>query len=111
LQHDPTGRVTRKELEYGRHDVDRTVALLNAMKLEYDGFALDLPPENAMSAASITKAFLSQMNVTEPARKFHFPDEVLGKYMQAYRLQPPRTGQGRWKYIRPNYFWCHTDKV
>ena len=40
LKHEPTGRVTRKELEYGRHDVERTVALLNAAKLEYDGFSL-----------------------------------------------------------------------
>ena len=40
LQHEPTGRITKKELEYGRHDVDRTVALLNTMKPEYDGFAL-----------------------------------------------------------------------
>lgn len=84
LQHEPTGRVTRKELEYGRHDVDRTVALLNAMKHEYDGFLLDLPPEQAMSAASITKAFLGQMNIMRPAEKFNLSDEILGKCMQSY---------------------------
>jgi len=42
MDHEPTGRVTKKELAYGRRDVERTVALLNAMKGEYDG---DLPPE------------------------------------------------------------------
>jgi hypothetical protein len=84
LQHEPTGRVTRKELEYGRHDVDRTVALLNAMKHEYDGFLLDLPSEQAMSAASITKALLNQMNITRPVEKFKIPDDILGKCMQAY---------------------------
>jgi hypothetical protein len=84
MRHEPTGHVTEKELRYGRRDVERTVALLNAMKREYDGFVLPLEPEGAMSAASITKAFLDKMNVKEPSRKLDLPDEVLGKCMQAY---------------------------
>lgn len=84
MRHEPTGRVTEKELRYGRRDVERTVALMNAMKREYDGFDIDLPPESAMSAASITKAFLEKMRVAEPARKFHLSDEVLGRCMQGY---------------------------
>jgi hypothetical protein len=84
IQHTPTGLVTKKELEYGRYDVDRTVALLNAMKREYDGFPLNLPPEKAMSAASITKAFLSKMNVTAPALKFQLSGEVVGRCMQTF---------------------------
>jgi hypothetical protein len=84
LKHEPTGRVTRQELAYGRRDVERTVALLNAMKQEYDGFPIDLPPERAMSAASITKAFLDQMQIQQPAEKFDIPDHILGKCMQAY---------------------------
>ena len=40
------------------------------MKEEYDGFPLALPPEEAMSAASITKAFLEEMRVQRPAKKF-----------------------------------------
>src|SRR5215471_12121949 len=84
LDHEPTGRVTEKELTYGRRDTERTVALLNAMKCEYDGFPIDLPPERAMSAASITKAFLDKMKVKQPARKFDLPDDILGKCMQAY---------------------------
>ena len=84
MKHEPTGRITKDELKYGRRDTERTVALLNAMKHEYDGFPLDLPPERAMSAASITKAFLEEMRVTRPAKKFNLPDEVYGKCMQAY---------------------------
>jgi hypothetical protein len=84
MEHEPTGRVTKKELTYGRRDVERTVALLNAMKREYDGFPLDLPPERAMSAASITKALLDQMGIKQPAHKFNLPHEIVGKCMQAY---------------------------
>jgi len=84
IDHEPTGRVTQKELTYGRRDTERTVALLNAMKREYDGFPIDLPPERAMSAASITKAFLEGMGIKQPSRKFELPDEKLGKCMQGY---------------------------
>jgi hypothetical protein len=63
IEHEPTGRVTNEELAYGRRDVERTVALLNAMKREYDDFSLDLYPEQAFSAASITKAFLEEMRI------------------------------------------------
>ena len=84
MKHEPTGRVTKRDLTYGRRDTKRTVELLNAMKREYDGFPLQLPPESAMSAASITKAFLDEMRAKQPAQKFHVPDDVLGKCMQAY---------------------------
>jgi hypothetical protein len=84
IKHEPTGRVTNAELRYGRRDVERTVALLNAMKREYDGFPLKLPPENALSAASITKAFLDEMRIKQPAQKFKLPHNFLGKCMQAY---------------------------
>ena len=84
IDHEPTGLVTIDELEYGRHDVERTVALLNAMKHEYDGFPFSLPPERALSSASITKGFLDEMNLNPPARKFNLSDEVLGNCMQAY---------------------------
>ncbi len=82
--HEPTGLVTEAELKYGRRDTERTVELLNAMKHEYDGFPLDLRPEQAMSAASITKAFLDEMRIIPPAKKFKLPRKVLGKCMQAY---------------------------
>jgi hypothetical protein len=84
MEYEPTGHITKKELKYGRKDVERTVALLNAMKREYDGFALDLPPEKAMSPASVTKAFLDKMQIKKPADKYHLSDEIQGKCMQAY---------------------------
>ena len=83
-KHEPTGCVTQAELRYGRTDTKRTVELLNAMKHEYDGFPLELRPEKAMSAASITKAFLDEMQITPPAKKFKLSRRVLGKCMQAY---------------------------
>ena len=64
-KHEPTGLVTEAELKYGQLDTERTVELLNAMKHEYDGFPLELHPEQAMSAASITKAFLEEMRITK----------------------------------------------
>jgi len=82
--HEPTGLVTKAELKYGRTDTERTVELLNAMKHEYDGFPVELRPEEAMSAASITKAFLDEMRITPPAKKFKLSRRVLGKCMQAY---------------------------
>jgi hypothetical protein len=36
LKHEPTGRITREEIEYCRQDVRATVALLNAMCREFD---------------------------------------------------------------------------
>src|SRR5262249_32628537 len=38
----------------------------------------------AMSAASITKAFLDKMRIEQPSKKFNLSDEVLGQCMQAY---------------------------
>ena len=71
LNHVPTGRVTRKEIEYCRQDVTATVGLLNAVLAEFRLYPLgELPPEKAYSAASIAKAFLSTMGVTPPMRKF-----------------------------------------
>jgi len=82
--HEPSGLVTHAELKYGRTDTERTVELLNAMKHEYDGFPLELRPEQAMSAASITKAFPDEMQITPPAKKFKLSRKTLGKCMQAY---------------------------
>ena len=45
---------------------------------------IDLSAENAMSAASITKAFLDEMRVKQLAEKFKLSDAIKGKCMQAY---------------------------
>jgi hypothetical protein len=84
MKHEPTGCITKQELIYGRKDVERTLALLNATKREYERFPLTLPPERAMSAASIAKAFLAGMAIERPREKFKLPDDILGKCMQTY---------------------------
>src|SRR5207245_9849294 len=62
LDHAPTGRVTKEEIDYCRQDVRATVELLNALLMEFreyqDG---DVPHENAYSAASIAPAYLGTL--------------------------------------------------
>ncbi len=85
LDHLPTGRVTRKEIDYCRQDVRATVGLLNAALAEFGRYPVgDLPPEKAYSAASIAKAFLATMGVLPPAQKFQLDDKTFGICMQAY---------------------------
>jgi hypothetical protein len=85
LDHTPTGRVTREEIDYCRQDVTATVGLLNAVLVEFRRYPVgDLPPEKAYSAASIVKAFLGTMGVIPPAQKFQLDDKTLGICMQGY---------------------------
>jgi len=85
LDHAPTGRVTRKEIDYCRQDVRASVGLLNALLSEFREYPLgDLPPEKAFSAASIAKAFLNTMGVTQPEQKFQPEDRTNGICMQSY---------------------------
>jgi len=85
LEHEPTGRVTKEEIDYCRQDVRALVGLLNALLKEFYGYPLgDLPPERAFSAASIAKAFLNAMNIIQPQQKFQLDDKTNGICMQAY---------------------------
>jgi hypothetical protein len=85
LDHVPTGRVTKEEIDYCRQDVKATVGLLNALLVEFRRYPLgDLPPEKAYSAASIAKAFLGTMGVIPPSQKFKLDDKTLGICMQPY---------------------------
>ena len=85
LDHAPTGRVTKEEIDYCRQDVRATVGLLNALFVEFRGYRVgDLPPEKAYSAASIAKAFLGTMGVIPPKQKFQLDDKTLGICMQGY---------------------------
>ena len=55
------------------------------MLKEFQSYPLgNLPPERAFSAASIAKAFLNAMNVTQPQQKFQLDDETNGICMQGY---------------------------
>jgi len=81
----PSGRVTRKEIDYCRQDVRACVGLLNAVLAEFKRYPLgDLQPERAFSAASIAKAFLATMGVIPPQQKFGLDDRTLGFCMQGY---------------------------
>jgi hypothetical protein len=85
LDHVPSGRVTRKEIDYCRQDVRATVGLLNAVLAEFRSYPLgDLQPERAFSAASIAKAFLSTMGLVSPRHKFGLDDRTYGFCMQGY---------------------------
>jgi hypothetical protein len=85
LDHVPTGRVTKEEINYCRQDVQATIGVLNALLVEFRGYLVgDLPPEKAYSAASISKAFLGTMGVIPPEQKFQLDDKTLGICMQGY---------------------------
>jgi hypothetical protein len=82
--HEPTGKVTREEIDYARQDVRCTVDVLNALKQEFDKHPIDLKPYNAYSPASVAKAYLDQMGIVRPAEKFGVPKKALGISMQSY---------------------------
>lgn len=84
LDHKPTGNVTTEEIKYCRQDVKATVGLLNALKAEYEKYPIGLQPEQVRSPASIAKAFLRSMNLTEPAKQYSVPDTIYGVAMAAY---------------------------
>jgi hypothetical protein len=81
----PSGKITKKEIDYCRQDVRATVGLLNAVLAEFKTYPLgDLQPERAFSAASIAKAFLGTMGVLPPQQKFRLDDRTYGFCMQGY---------------------------
>jgi hypothetical protein len=89
LDHEPTGTVTKEELEYGRQDVRCTVDTLNALKEEFERhpvnkYGIELYPDEAVSPASIGKAYLRAMGITPPLQKFEVPDYIHGIASQAY---------------------------
>lgn len=85
LAHEPSGRVTQKELRYCRQDVKITQQLLNAAKREFGIHPLPkLFPDKSYSPASLAKAYMREMNITEPLEKFKVSDQILGIAMQSY---------------------------
>ncbi len=84
IDHKPTGRVTAKEITYGRRDVKCTAELLNAAKKEFDLHPIALSPDQAYSPASIAKSYLDAMKIKQPEHKFDVPFKVLGIAMESY---------------------------
>jgi len=84
LKHNPTGKITKEEITYCRQDVKSTFDLLNAIKREFDGLPIDLPPEKIFSPASLSKAFLDSMGLQHPLDKFSIANDIHGIAMQSY---------------------------
>lgn len=85
LDHKSTGRVTNKEIAYGRQDVRVTVGILNALRAEFDLHRdITLNPDNAVSPASIFKAYLQGMGISLPSEKFRLSPKIQGIAAQAY---------------------------
>jgi hypothetical protein len=83
--HEPTGRVTPTEIAYCRQDVRVTTGILNALRTEFDRHRdISLYPDNAMSPASIFKAYLQGMGIQFPSQKFRLSSKIQGIAAQAY---------------------------
>ena len=84
LDHKPTGKVTRAEIDYGRQDIRATVGLLNALRAEFDRYPINLEPDRAYSPASIAKAYFGRMGIVPPPTKFRLSPKVQGVAAQAF---------------------------
>jgi hypothetical protein len=82
--HKPTGKMSSEEIEYCREDVAATHRALNAMMAEFNRNPIDLHPDKAYSPASIAKAYLQEMGIKQPKRKFRVSNKDLGIAMQSY---------------------------
>jgi len=82
--HSPTGEVSAEEISYCREDVAATGRLLNAVRTEFDIHPFDLWPDKAYSPASIAKAYLDEMNIAHPKKRFKVANKIHGIAMQAY---------------------------
>jgi hypothetical protein len=79
------GRITPEYIDYNRQDVAATVALYEALMEEFRRHPINLAPEKAFSSASLSKAYLTAMDIT-PLLDRHpdFPPEVNGFAMAAF---------------------------
>ncbi len=84
MDHKPSGRVDRDEIEYCRHDVRSTVGLLNAAKREYDQHPIAPGPDRMFSPASVAKAYLEELKISYPSGKVKDANYAYGIFMQSY---------------------------
>jgi hypothetical protein len=85
IEHEPSGRVTQDELKYCAGDVKTTLQLLNAGLQEFSRHPLpSLLPDFSYSPASVAKAYMHEMGIVRPMKKFNVPSEINGIAMQAY---------------------------
>jgi DNA polymerase type B, organellar and viral len=79
------GHIDPSYIDYNRRDVLATQELLERLRAEFDRHSIDLDPRNALSPASIAKAYLRAMRVIPPGKKFRdLPVEVTAAAMTAY---------------------------
>jgi hypothetical protein len=85
ISHDPTGDVTKEEIDYCRGDVKSTIGILNEVaKVEYDLHPIANRPEQLYSLASVAKGYLEELQIVYPRKKFTKQDYPFGIAMQAY---------------------------
>ena len=84
LDHKPSGRVDREEVEYCRQDVRATTDLLNAARQEFDLHPIAPGPDRMYSPASVAKSYLEVLNVSYPSNKVKDADTAYGIFMQSY---------------------------
>jgi len=84
LDHKPSGHVDSDEVEYCRQDVRVTVALLNAVKQEYDLHPITPGPDRMFSPASVAKSYLEELRVPHPSEKIRDAEAAYGIFMQSY---------------------------
>jgi hypothetical protein len=79
------GDISEEYIDYGRADVAATAELCRALLVEHDSHPIDLDPADALSPASIGKAYLNAFNI-EPltVRQPDFPADILGYGMAAF---------------------------
>src|SRR6266852_7095366 len=77
-KHTPTGDVMSEEIKYCLRDVKCTVEVLNVAKAEYDLHPINKRPDQLFSPASLAKAYLEELKIVHPRKKFKEPDYTFG---------------------------------
>jgi len=79
------GKITPEYVDYCVNDVKSTYSLFTAMLKDYEKYQIDLELTKAFSPASIGKALLRKMGISEMSQKISsIPDTLLGYVMSAY---------------------------
>lgn len=79
------GIITADYIRYNLRDVAASIALLEALRSEFDRHPIKLDAKRTLSPATMVKGYLRALNVTPPAIKFgDIPPELLGYAMTAY---------------------------
>jgi hypothetical protein len=79
------GRINDRYIDYNRRDVLVSQELLEKLREDFDRHPIGLEPGNAMSPASIAKAYLRAMGLVPPSRRFaDLAAEVIAAAMTGY---------------------------